>query len=115
MKSSRPSINLLLIAVSSFLAASQVIAQSASNPPPRLPAEANVVMKIEVAKMLESPMAKELGWQSKLIKGYADRPLAVPPTARRMTVVAGMHPVGMRAIWQAAIIESINPLHLEPM
>src|SRR5687768_1207996 len=84
-------------------------------PPPRLPGNANVVMRLEVSKLLGSPVAKELGWQAKIMKGYADRPLAVPPTAKRVTVVAGMHAVGMRAIWQAAVIELANPVRLDPM
>ena len=108
------SLAVFVIAVST--AAAQSPSSSASPPPPpRLPANANAVMRVEVAKLLASPMAKELDWQAKLMKGYADRPLAVPPTAKRVTVVAGMHPAGMRAIWQAAVIELGSPVRLDPL
>ena len=84
-------------------------------PAPRLPASANAVMTLEVSKLLDSPLGKEMGWRAKLSKGYADRPVAVPSTAKRATFVAGMHPNGMRAIWQAAIIELASPVRLDPM
>jgi hypothetical protein len=92
-----------------------VTSVQAADAPPRLPANANVIMKVELAKMLESPLAKEMQWQAKLSKGYADRPLAVPPMAKGMTIVAGMHPVGMRAIWQAAVIDLGRPVKLDAM
>jgi hypothetical protein len=95
-------------------AAAQAAAGAAS-PPPRLPATANALMKLEVSKVIASPLAKDMGWEAKLSKGYADRPLAVPPTAKRVTVVAGMQPNGMRAIWQAAVIELGSPVQLDPM
>lgn len=90
-------------------------AHAADAPPPRLPAIANSLMKVDLAKMMESPLAKEMQWQAKLSKGYADRPLAVPPMSKQMTIVAGMHPVGMRAIWQAAVIELGRPVKLDAM
>src|SRR5687768_4439643 len=84
--------------------------------PPKLPASANALMKLEVAKVLDSPLGKEMGWRAKLSKGYADRPVAVPSTAKRVTFVAGMQPNGMRAIWQAAIIElGSGTVGLDPM
>jgi hypothetical protein len=68
----------------------------------RLPAGSNAVMAVDVAKLLQSPMAKEQELQSKLIAGYADRPLAVPGTAKRVVVGAAIQPAGMQSIWQAA-------------
>lgn len=97
------------------LMAAAIPAGAQATAPPKLPANANAIMRVEVAKLLASPMAKEQGWQAKLMKGYADRPLAVPPTAQRVTVVAGMNAVGMRTIWQAAVIELTSPVRLDPM
>ena len=52
----------------------------------RLPKSANAVMTIDVEKLIQSPVGKELGLQSKLLSGYADRPLAVPATAKRVAI-----------------------------
>jgi hypothetical protein len=88
----------------------------AGSPPPRVPASANALMKLDVAKVLDSQLGKDMDWRAKLTKGYADRPVAVPSTAKRVTFVAGMHPNGMRAIWQAAIIElGTGAVRLDPM
>jgi hypothetical protein len=106
---------IVAITIPSQVTAAEPTASGAAAPPPRLPAMANALMKLEVAKVINSPLAKEMGWQEKLSKGYADRPVAVPPTAKRVTVVAGMHPHGMRAIWQAAVIELGTEVRLEPM
>src|SRR3954453_14284727 len=64
------------------------------------PRGANAVMTIDVAKLIASPVGKAADLQSKLIGGYADRPLAVPATARNVTLVAGVHPVGMDSVWE---------------
>jgi hypothetical protein len=81
----------------------------------RFPANANALLTVEVAKVLQSPLARKLDWQSKLIKGHADRPVALPATATRVTFVAGLHPGGMRSIWQAALVELPSPPRLDPI
>jgi len=58
-----------------------------------LPGTANTLLTIKVAKMMQSPMAKQMDWQSKMIKGQADRPLAVPASATNVTIAAALHPV----------------------
>src|SRR5262245_4002568 len=61
----------------------------------RFPGSANAIMTLDIAKMLQSPLARQLDCQSKLIKGQADRPFAVPGAAKRVTIGAALHPVGM--------------------
>ena len=60
---------------------------------------------IDVEKLLQTPLATEQQLQAKLAAGGADRPLAVPATARRLAISAAMHPTGMDAMWQAAVID----------
>lgn len=81
----------------------------------RLPPGANAVMTIDVAGLIASPLGKEMKLQSKLISGYADRPLAVPGAAKSMVVGAAVHPTGMQSIWQAAVISLPNAPRLEPV
>src|SRR4051812_42017174 len=54
------------------------------------PPSANAVMTIDVAKLMQSPLGKAEGLQGKLMTGFADRPLAVPATAKYVTLVAGV-------------------------
>jgi hypothetical protein len=81
----------------------------------RLPPGATAVMTIDVAKLIQSPIGKKLELQSKLVSGYADRPLAVPGSAKAVAVGAAVHPTGMQSIWQAAVIELPSTPRLEPM
>src|SRR4051812_11440705 len=81
----------------------------------RLPKGANAVMTVDVEKLVASPVGKKLGLQSKLMSGYADRPLAVPATAKRVAIAALVHPFGVESIWQTAVIDMPNTPRLEPM
>jgi hypothetical protein len=81
----------------------------------KLPGGANAVLVINVEKFVASPLGQAQELQARLMSGYADRPLAVPATARRVAIGAAVHPVGMRAIWEAAIIELSGTPRLEPM
>jgi hypothetical protein len=81
----------------------------------RLPDGANAVLTIDVEKLIASPWGKQNKLQSKLTSGYADRPLPVPANAKRVAVGALVNPVGMDAVWQAAVIELPGAPRLEPM
>src|SRR5438132_14370393 len=79
----------------------------------RLPHNGNAVMTLDVAKLLDTPLAKSESWQSKLMSGYADRPLAVPATARQIAMTGFIHPAALDAVWQAAVVDLPNPPRLE--
>ena len=81
----------------------------------KLPGGSNAVLTLDVEKFVNSALGKANDLQAKLIAGYADRPLAVPATARRVAVGASVHPFGLRAIWEAAVIEVSGTPRLEPM
>jgi hypothetical protein len=71
----------------------------------RLPGTANAVMSVDIARLIESPIGRKMNWQSKIISASTDRPIAVPPTTRRITIAAGVHPGEVETIWTAAILE----------
>jgi hypothetical protein len=81
----------------------------------KLPGGSNAVLVLDVEKFINSALGKANDLQAKLISGYADRPLAVPATARRVAVGSSVHPFGLRAIWQTAVIELAGTPRLEPM
>jgi hypothetical protein len=81
----------------------------------KLPGNANAMLTVEVAKLLNSPLGKQLSWQSKLIKGYAERPLPVPATASKLTIAAAVHPGEMSTIWEAAVIDLTAAPNFEPI
>jgi hypothetical protein len=81
----------------------------------RLPHGANAAMTIDVTKLLQSPMGKQQELQSKLLSGYADRPLAIPATARKVAVAAAVDPTGLQSVWQVALIDLPNPPRVDPM
>lgn len=98
-----------------FFAFAQTAAAQMDKLAERLPSGGNAVMTIDVARLIESPLGKQLQLQSKLISGYADRPLAIPGTAKRVVVGAAVHPTGMASVWQASLIELSGTPRLEPM
>lgn len=80
-----------------------------------MPGAANALMVVEVAKLLDSPLAKSLGTQSNMIKGYAGKPLAVPASARRVTIGALVNPGNMNSVWEAAIVELMGTPNFDPI
>ena len=106
----------LLTAVALLIWATYAQAQGqGQSPGARIPAGANAVLTIDVQKFVQSPLGKQQDLQAKLTSAYADRPLAVPATARRLAIGAAVHPVGMKSIWQVAVIELSGTPRLEPM
>jgi len=81
----------------------------------RLPKGANAVLTIDVEKLVQSPVGKGLGLQSKMLAGSAERPLAVPASAKGVAIGALIHPAGVKAIWQAAVIDLPSAPRLEPI
>jgi hypothetical protein len=97
-----------------FLTSVSALAETASLAA-RLPKASNAVMTVDVEKLIQSPVGKQLELQSKLMSAYADRPLAVPGTAKRVAIGALVHPGGVQSIWQTALIDLPNPPRLEPV
>ena len=69
-----------------------------------IPRGANGVMAIDVAKTLDSPLAKKNGWDKKFSDGRADRPLHLPPEADKVLAVAQFDIVrDLRRNWDVAL------------
>src|SRR5215213_2390544 len=105
---------LIAIAIGMIVISNRARAQSAPLTA-RLPQDANAVMSINVTKILQSPFGQKQALQSKLISGYADRPLAIPGTARRVEIAAAVDPTGLESIWQVCLIDLPNAPSVEPM
>ncbi len=54
----------------------------------KVPGGGNAVMAIDVAKTLETPIAKKNGWDKKIADGTVDRPLYFPPEADKVLAAA---------------------------
>lgn len=54
----------------------------------KVPQGANAVMAVDVARTLQSPLAKTNGWDKKLGDGGTDRPLYLPPEADKILAAA---------------------------
>ena len=69
----------------------------------KLPAGTNVVMAIDVDKVLASPMAKQNNWGSRTDDG--NRPVYLPQEADKVLVAAQVDPVrGFTSAWEMAAI-----------
>lgn len=94
---------------------SQLALADATSLANRLPRTCNTVMVIDVGAVLSSELASKESWQSKLMSGYADRPFALPPTAKSVALGAFLHPAKFESVWQSAVVELPNPPRLEPL
>lgn len=79
----------------------------------RLPSQANAVATIDVQAVLQSGFAEQQGWRSTMTRDGAERPLAVPANATRVTTAALVDLNTMQPAWQASLIETATPLNLE--
>src|SRR6476659_4453262 len=107
-------IPVVVASLCALIATSTLRAQS-SDLASRLPQNVNAVMTIDVNKLLQSQMGKEQALQSKLLSGYADRPLAIPATARNVVIGAAVDPTDLQSYVQVALIDLSNPPRLDPM
>ena len=55
----------------------------------RVPGDANVLMVMDLERILASPLATKEGWKDKRASNYAARPLTFPPQVTRL--VRGAH------------------------
>jgi hypothetical protein len=70
----------------------------------RLPAQANAIVAINVAKVLETPYAKA-EWTPSTIDAWAKQPVMIPPGARRLLMAAEVQSSSMESYWEMALTE----------
>ena len=71
----------------------------------RVPGDANVIVVIDVQRMMKCPMAHREGWAEKRAAAYCDRPLIVPPDATRVVQAALLDPSTLRSTWEVSVME----------
>lgn len=76
----------------------------------RLPGEANALVLIDVEQVLNSPLARAQGWGRKLEAAYVERPVFLPPEAKKLALGAALLPSkDFVCAWEAAAMELSEP------
>ncbi|MBP7936998.1 MAG: hypothetical protein KA354_20335 [Phycisphaerae bacterium] len=98
-----------------------VVALSMSNPAladfkgllGRVPNDANALVLIDVAGMINSPLGVREGWKAKVASAYERKPLAIPPDTSRMVMAAQIEPGNMGTVWAVSVMDVAKPLSLD--
>lgn len=77
-----------------------------------IPSASNAVATVDVAGLLSSPLGQKEGWQGKLMGNYADRPLALPAYAKRLTLAAQLELPNLTPMWQLSAIDTTTKVDL---
>ncbi|HTL29204.1 MAG TPA: hypothetical protein VL282_08285 [Tepidisphaeraceae bacterium] len=74
----------------------------------KLPPETNVLVAINVAKILNSPYSKQQDWAGNLAEKWQTRPLMVPPGVNRLVMGADLDPKTIDSTWQMCLMEMLQ-------
>src|SRR5438552_5568011 len=96
-----------LLVVSVVFAADEVFAD-VGNLLDRVPGDANVIVVIDVQRVMKCPMAHREGWAEKRAATCYERPLIVPPDATRVVQAALLDPSTLRSIWEVSVMEMVK-------
>jgi hypothetical protein len=72
----------------------------------RVPSDANVIVYMDVERLMASPLAANEGWKSKQAEDFANRPMAVPPTVTKLVRAASVNLDVGETAWQIAVLEA---------
>jgi hypothetical protein len=76
----------------------------------RLPADTNAIVLMDVQQVLVTPLAQQQGWGAKLEAAYADRPVFLPPEAKKLVLGAALQPnADFIGRWELALMELSAP------
>ncbi|HMP05876.1 MAG TPA: hypothetical protein PJ982_05960 [Lacipirellulaceae bacterium] len=77
----------------------------------RLPSMANALVIIDVEGIMASPLAREQGWARRLETAYVERPVYLPPEARKLVLGASLQPTeDFASAWSAAVMDLLEPV-----
>ena len=77
----------------------------------RIPADANALVLIDVEKTVGAPLAVKQGWAAKLESAYVERPIFLPPEAKKLAMGAALNPEnGFVGAWELALMEMAEPV-----
>src|SRR5215213_2411412 len=76
----------------------------------RIPADANALVLIDVEKTVAAPLARKQGWAAKLESAFVERPIFLPPEAKKLAMGAALDPEnGFNGNWELAVMELAEP------
>ena len=71
----------------------------------RVPMDANVIVLINVEKILASPLGQKEGWKDKLADNFAEKPMVVPPGVTRLVLGSQLDPTTLQPQWEVSIMD----------
>ena len=79
----------------------------------KVPPSANTLVLIDVDNTLATPLAKEQGWAKKLEAAYVERPVYLPPEARKLVLSSTLSPSrNFLPLWELAVMELAEPMSI---
>jgi hypothetical protein len=76
----------------------------------RIPGEANALVLIDVEQIMTAPLAHDQGWAHKLEAAYVERPVFLPPEAKKLVLGAALQPShDFLGSWEVAVMELTEP------
>ena len=76
----------------------------------RIPEGANALVMIDVEQTMKAPLAVDQGWARKLEAAYVERPVFLPPEAKKLLLGANFRiDEGFTNTWEAAVMELMEP------
>jgi len=77
----------------------------------RIPSQANVLVLIDVEQTMAAPLAQKQGWSRKLETAYVERPVYLPPEARKLALGASLRRNrDFQSDWEVAVIDLAEPV-----
>jgi len=81
----------------------------------RLPASTNVVVAVNVAKLLSSPYGQQHQWAENMAEKWQTRPLMVPPGVSRLVLGADLDEKTLDPTWQVCLMEMLQMPSLDSL
>jgi len=79
----------------------------------KLPADANVVIGIDVAALNSASLAEKEGWTRKLEDAFVDRAVFLPPEAKAVVIASQLFPErNFQQLWEAAVMAIDEPISM---
>ena len=91
-------VTLLLAAQAQVQAAFPTLAE-------RLPPATNVIVAVNVARLVQSPYGKQAGWDQRLADAWAKQPMMIPPGAKQVLMAANVKPSTFDSYWEMSLME----------
>ena len=75
-----------------------------------IPSQANALVLIDVEQLMTAPLAREQGWARKLEAAYVERPVFLPPEAKKLALAAALQSShDFVSAWEIAVMELAEP------